>query len=478
MDFGNRPLTRRTVLKGAGAMLSLPFLEAMLPSRASASVAPPKRLGIFSVTGGTVLESWKPSTVGPLGKLPSILRPLDGLQSDFMVLSGLSNSGNCDSLNGHENCAYKHLTAVDFAKKEGGKIFAGVSLDQCLAQRLGDQSYLPSIEMGINLNLYSFRDANTPVFSEANPRFVFDRMFRGRKPVVPNWFARTGKAVLPANVEVGTGNPDQGVIDVLLEQAKDLRRQLGRDDQQKLDGYLSSVHSVEGRMRRLEARLRQELLDAQNPGPSKLVKPTLYPENIPFYKISGEVERDPEKHGEYIAILSDLMVLAFQTDSTRVVTLAAGSDEAHFPGVITVGYETHCHTLEHQGNADRVENADPVAREACRQIHTWYTSLFAETVRKMKSIDEGGSSLLDNTTLLYTSYMSDGGHGMSNYPVVLAGRGGGTLKPGKHIDFGKDVPMSNLYTELINNMGVKCEEFGNNKSTKNVMFGGRLPGLG
>ena len=126
--------------------------------------------------------------------------------------------------------------------------------------------------------------------------------------------------------------------------------------------------------------------------------------------------------------MSDLMVLAFQTDTTRVATLAVGSDEAHFPGVVTVGYEHHCHTLEHQGNAGRPEDADPISREACRQIHAWYTELFAEMVKKMKGIDEGGSSLLDNTMLLYTSYMADGGHGTKDYPALLVGKAGGTLE--------------------------------------------------
>src|ERR1700749_4284030 len=130
-----------------------------------------------------------------------------------------------------------------------------------------------------------------------------------------------------------------------------------------------------------------------------------------------------------------MMVLAFQTDSTRVVTVAAGSDEARFPGVVTVGYERHCHTLEHQGNAGRPEDADPIAREELRQIHAWYTQLFAEVVRKLKGIDEGGSTLLDNSVIMYTSYMADGGHGTNDYPVLLAGRAGGALKTGRHLAF-------------------------------------------
>ena len=139
-------------------------------------------------------------------------------------------------------------------------------------------------------------------------------------------------------------------------------------------------------------------MDLASPGPSKLHLPTNLPaEGRPIWEITRPIDQDPNKHGEYISLLADLMVLAFQTDTTRVCTIAAGSDDCMFPGVVTVGYERHCHTIEHQGNAGNPEDADPIAREACRQIHEWYTSLFAEMVRKMQGIDEGGSTLLDNT---------------------------------------------------------------------------------
>lgn len=165
-----------------------------------------------------------------------------------------------------------------------------------------------------------------------------------------------------------------------------------------------------------------EAEDLKWPGPSKLVTTDLPDRKIPIYKLKDLVYRDPEKHAEYIRVMSDLLVLSFQTDTTRVATLAVGADDAMFPGVVTVGYETHCHTLEHQGNAGRPEDADPISREALRQIHTWYTSLFAEAVRKMKAIDEGGTSLLDNCLLMYTSYMADGGHGTEDYPIALLGQ--------------------------------------------------------
>ncbi len=475
----NESISRRTLLKSTGAILALPFLESIFPARSygsSTAIKPPVRMGIFSVTGGTVLESWKPSTVGNLTKLPSILRPLEFAREDILILSGLSQSGQSDNLNAHEHCALMHLTGSDLVKKEGGTLYAGVSVDQFAAQRIGDKSILPSLEIGINGNQYSFQNANTPVPYENNPRFVYERMFKGRRPVTPDWQRRGTNLPMDQQRHV-LGNEDQSVIDLVLEQAKDLRKSLGGNDKEKLDGYLSSVRAVEMRLQLLEARVKAELLDTNNPHNAQLIKPSLFPESIPFGQISSEIERDPERHGEYISLMAELMVLAFQTDTTRVAVFAAGSDEASFPGVVTVGYERHCHTLEHQGNADKPENADPIAREACRQIHAWYTSLFAEMVRKMKTIDEGGSTLLDNSMLLFTSYMADGGHGTNDYPVLIAGKAGNSLRTGRHIQYEKDTPVANLYLEMLARIGVNADTFGNSHTSKNARYNGKLPGL-
>jgi Protein of unknown function (DUF1552) len=474
------PLSRRAVLRGAGAFVALPYLEAMAPRRAFAVEPgkPPLRLGIFSVTGGTVLESWRPKEVGPLGKLPSILRPLEPFKDDLLVLSGLAQSGNSDGLNAHEHCAFLHLTGAEMVKKVEGKIIAAVSVDQVAARATIDQTYLPSLELGLNNNQYSFRSPDTYVPYEANPRLVFERMFRGRAPVVPNWSRRGRARADQIRASSKPESPDRAVIDLVLDEAKSLRRDLGRVDRHKLDEYLHSVESIEKRVSFLEARQAVEALDLADPGPSKIVLPSNLPaEGLPIWKITQPVERDPERHAEYINLMADLMILAFQTDTTRVVTLAAGSDEASFPGVVTVGYERHCHTLEHQGNAARVEDADPIAREACRQIHAWYTALFAQMVARMKAIDEGGSTLLDNTLLLYTSYMADGGHGRDDYPTLIAGKAGGTLRPGRHIAYRDKTPTSNLYLEILNRMGVETDVFGDNKTAKNASYEGRLPGL-
>ena len=430
-------------------------------------------MGIFSVAGGTVLESWKCAEDGPLKTLPSILRPLDFCKEDMLLLRGLAQSGESENVNAHEHCAFTHLTGAARVGREGGKIKTSISVDQAAAALHSSETFLPSLEIGLNINQYSFDRDGKPVPSEPDPKLVFDRMFRGRKPVVPNW-ARRAQSHVEAT-EAARDSYDQSVLDLVRENTQALNRRLGRADQQRLGEYLESVRGVEQRIQKLQALLKEEALDEKQPGPSNLIHPAL--EDFSFAKSRNAIERDPERHGEYIGLIADMMILAFQTDSTRVVTLAAGSDEASFPGVVTVGYERHCHTLEHQGNAGKVEDADPISREACRQIHAWYTALFAETVRKMKAIDEGGSSLLENTMLLYTSYMANGGHGREDYPALLVGKGGGTLKPGRQIGFRDRTPVANLYVEMLERMGNSAGEFGNSKTAKGAAYEGRLPGL-
>ncbi len=423
-------ISRRTMLRGAGAMMALPFLEAMLPpglGAASAKARPPVRLGIFTVTGGTVLESWQPKEAGPLGKLPSILQPLDFARQDMLVVSGLAHCGRSEGLNGHEHCAYLHLTGAPLVKKDKGKPTAALSVDQAAAKELGTGTLFSSLEFGLTSHetMYSWRGPTSPVPYESNPRLVFERMFRGRTPIVPNWQRRAITPAGEARKRAKSDSYEQSVLDLVMEDARDLRARLGRADQRKLDEYLQAVRAIETRVQFVESRLRVELRDLKDPGPSKLNLPVaLPPEGGEYWKFFHAVHRDPEKHAEYIRLMADLLVLAFQTDTTRVATVAVGSDEALFPGVVTVGYERHCHTLEHRGNAGRPEDADPIAREGLRQVHAWYTRLFAEMVAKMRKIDEGGSSLLDNSLLLYTSYMSDGGHGTRDYPAAAAGQGG------------------------------------------------------
>lgn len=486
-----KPIPRRTFLRGAGACVTLPFLEAMMPRRAIGSLTPaggpPLRMAILSVSGGTVLESWKPEQAGALtGELPSILRPFEFCKNDLTIVSGLSQNGKTQGdFNGHTSCAILHLTAPEVAKNEGGKYIAGTSVDQFIAQKIGKETYLPSLEIGLGKGetRYSYADDGQPVPYEGNPKMVFDRMFRGRKPEIPNWGSSGARNAAAAPVqqtvtETKQSSLGQSVLDLVLDEAKALKQQLGYEDQQRLGNYMDSVRSVEKRVQYLTVRQESAIAEAGPPQPVSdhhggLIMPDM---DGDVWSDDRGISTDPELHMEYIRTMTDLMVLAFQTNTTRLVTFAIGAEGFMFPGIVTVGYEHHYHTLQHQGNARTVEEADPISREACRQINAWYASLIAEAVAKMKSIDEGGTSLLDNSMILYTSYMANGGHQKHDYPCALIGKAKGTLPGGQHIACEAKTPVSNLYVEMINRMGIETDTFGDNKADYGK-HGGRIPGL-
>lgn len=467
--------------------MALPFMEAMIPRRAIGSLVPaagpPLRTAIFSVSGGTVLESWKPEAAGPLGELPSILRPFEFCKDDMTLVSGLAQNGKTEgSFNGHTSCSILHLTAPKVAKNENGKYLAGTSVDQVIAQHIGKNSFLPSLEIGMGKGetRFSYSGDGEPVPYESNPQLVFDRMFRGRKPEIPNWGSQARRPVAEAKTvtETHQSSLGQSVLDLVMDEAKTLQRQLGYEDQQRLGNYMDAVRSVEKRVQYLTVRQEKVLAEKGPPIPTSdshggLIIPEI---DGDIWKDDRGIGGDPELHAEYLQLMTDLLVLAFQTNTTRMVTFAIGQEGYSFPGVVTVGYERHYHTLQHQGNARRVEDADPISREACRQINAWYAGFIAEAVAKMKSIDEGGVSLLDNSQLLYTSYMANGGHHKHNYPTLIIGKGKGSYKGGQHIVCEDKTPVANLYLEMINRMGVETDEFGDNRADYSH-HDGRIPDL-
>lgn len=490
-----KPLSRRTFLRGSGAALALPFLDAMIPTRAMGSIGaagrPPVRMGIFTASGGTVIESWAPEAEGALGELPSILRPLQPFKDDLLIVSGLSQNGKTTGkFNGHTSCAKLHLTCCNEAIEKDGKYILGPSVDQIAAQKIGKDSFLPSIEIGQGKGetKFSYASAEEPVPYEGNPRLVFERMFRGRKPTVPNWQSASAAAAAtpPPQTSKPTidkdAEPDglsKSVLDLVLDEAKSLRRKLGAGDRDRLEQYMDSVRSVEKRIAILDLQQTERVADLPEPEPQSDSHGGLIIPEITEDKWSDDrsISSDPEFHAEYIRAMIDLIVLAFQTDTTRVATFAVGQEGFMFPGVVTVGFERHYHTLQHQGNSRNIEDADPISREACRQVNAWYASFFAELIGRMKAIDEGGTSLLDNSMMLYTSYMADGGHNKHNYPALIAGNAQGQFKTGQHIACEKRTPVSNLYIEMLNAMGAEVDEFGDSHKSEHARYDGRIPGI-
>lgn len=479
MILKSEHLSRRHFLRGAGAVMALPFMDSLLPRAFGKSLAaqPPLRMAIVSFGQGTVHESWTPEQVGPLGKLPSILRSLQPYKDDLLLVSGLSHSGRTKGgTNAHQHCAYLHLTGAPEIGRTGGQIHTTVSVDQVAASHLANQTLFPSIEIGASTDGYSFTDKGMKVPFERDPKRLFERMFRGGRPVVaPNWQARADAQAAAVRKTESRYSHQYSVLDLVRDDARSVSRTLGREDQEKMNHYLESVREIEKRLEIMDRRLQLELADMKNPGPSE---PILH--SAPTFeedKYSTGTKGNPIFYEEYCDLMGEMMILALQTDSTRMITYAAGGPGS-YPGVVTVGYERHGHTLDHNGNAKKIEDAEPIAREACRQKHAWMTDIFARMVEKMKNIDEGGSSLLDNTMMLYTSYMAHGGHSRQDYPCLLVGgRNAAGLKTGQHLHFENDVPVSNLYCEMLNLMGMPVEEFGDNLTSKNAAYDGRLPGL-
>ncbi len=461
-------ISRRRALFGAGAMLSLPFLESWRPAWAEengGAGAAPLRMAIYTVAGGTVLEAWKPEKKGELGELPSILAPLEPYRDSLTLVSGLSHGGQVQGC-AHATCARLHLSC-------GGD----VSVDQAAAQVVGGATVLPSLEIGMtnHQTKFSYREG-APLPFEMNPHVVFERMFKGRPPVVPNWSRRQAQEARQVRETARSDSVEQSILDAVLDQANDLNRRLSRSDQRTLEQYLYSVRSVEAQLGRLEERRRSETRDSAAEG--KALVPEFPPEShFRDYTNSWWMWRNPEMHAEYIRIMSDMLVLAFQTDTTRVITAALGEDNAMFDGVVTGGTERQAHALEHNGNAPKNQRPDPVAREGCRQIHAWYTRLFAEMVGKLRQIDEGGTPLLENCLILYTSYMADGGHGIEDYPTLLVGGAQGRLNTGRHLAYPVGTPVANLYVEMLNCLDARVRAFGDSHTAENRSFDGRLPGL-
>jgi len=424
--------------------LALPFLDAMAPRKAFASVAgpkPPVRMACLYFPNGVWEDAWVPRSAGTNFELSECLQPLSEFQSSLNVLSGLDKANSHDG-DGHYAKTGNFLTGEPVAKTTGRDISAGgISMDQLAAQRLGHLTPLPSLEMGTDpvvsgidsnvgyTRLYgsyiSWRSATLPVPKEINPRFVYERLFGDKDS--------EGR---PANLR-RQYEDHQSLLDFALNDAKSLRGRLGRDDQVKLDEYLESVRAVE---RRIEFAMQPDPRDWRPEDLGQLP-------GAPDHKI-------PADFREHVKLMLDLMVLAFQTDSTRVLTFmfandVSGRNFSFLPGVSG----GHHHLSHHENKADMIAQY--------KKITTWHTEQCAYLLGKLQAIPEGEGTLLDNSMILFGSSISDGNrHDPSNLPIVVAGKAGGAFRTGQHIASADGTPLCNLYATMLNTMGVEVDEFG------------------
>jgi hypothetical protein len=456
----NWHLSRRTFLRGAGAALALPMLEAMTPLKALAdaapaaaggAVAPPVRMAFMYFPNGAWPQAWVPAAAGADYELPFSLSPLETVKNEVLVLSGLDKAASHEG-DGHYAKTANFLTGAHVNKTTGKDISAGgISVDQLAAQQVGDQTPLPSLELGIDpvvsgtdnnvgyTRLYasyiSWRGPNLPVAREINPRSAYDRLF-GPKDA-------QGRPITD-----GTASDDaRSLLDMALEDANTLRGRVGRDDLAKVDEYLEAVRSVE---KRVEYTTRKGVGRYQ---------PTTPPEQL-----AQPPEHAPHDYGEHVRLMLDMMVLAFWTDSTRVASFMFANDVSgrNFSRMIDGVHGGHHEISHHKNDKDTIEEY--------KKINRWHVQQFARMVEKMRSMKEGERTLLDNSMVLFGSSMSDGNkHDPANLPLVLAGRGGGAISPGRHVANPGGTPLCNLYLSMLDRVGVQVPRFGDST--------GKLAGL-
>ncbi|HWG47460.1 MAG TPA: DUF1552 domain-containing protein [Gemmataceae bacterium] len=450
----NWQVDRRTVLKGLGVSLALPFLEAMIPPlRAAQTPKPPVRFGIWYYPQGSLPEHWVPTEVGPLTKLPSVLRPFEAVRGKTTVISNLTNSCYYEgrfSRGGHQHEMHVFSCAKNI--RDQGVRSASVSIDQFIAGKVGQETPVKSLTL-VDGGARSFwHDNATPIAGEFSPRIVFDRLFR----------RQVNKS----------GLSDSSILDVVRDQAVSLKQRVGRQDQRQLDQYLESVRATETQLHLVEKR--QKEIEADHSRKQVNLKVEGLPET-PHYRFDHD---DSKQVQNYLRLMSDLVVLAFQTDTTRVGSLNLWPF-GEFPDIVSIGTEFSHHALAHAGANYDPKNGDPIAREAFREITVWLNKNCAYLLQKLDSIQEPNGTLLDNCLILNISDLAVGGdHSVENIPTVLFGSGGGILKTGRHIVAEKFTPVANLYVELLNRMGIPVAEFGDSKIHPERKHDGRLPALG
>ncbi len=440
MSIQQSRLTRRTVLRGLGVSLALPWLESLAP-RAVAGPAVgasgPQRMAFMFVPNGVHLPDWTPSQDGYGFDLPHILSPLASVQDDLLVISGLTHDkgrANGDGPGDHARSASVFLTGAQPRKTAGENIRSGVSVDQVAAQAAGTATRFASLELGCEAGRsagncdsgyscayssnVSWSSESTPVAKETNPRLVFERLFGDG--------AARGRDQNAARRE----ELKKSILDFISEDARKLQSKLGSNDKQKLDEFLNGVREVERRIERADDDPKISI-DVDYPIP----------------------KGTPSDYGQHIRLMCDMMVLAFQTDRTRIATCMladAGSNRSYRQINVADGH----HDLSHH-------RGDAAKHAKIREINRFHVSQLAYFLQKLKSTPEGDGNLLDKSMICYGSAISDGDrHNNENLPVLLAGHGGGQIDTGRHIRVAPETPMCNLFMSMLDRFGTPVDFMG------------------
>lgn len=430
--IGRYRMSRRAFVGGAGATVALPLLPSLWPEHAFAQAPPPLRFLAYYVPCGIHMPGWTPSAEGAGFAVTPILQPLAdaAMLGDVLVLSGLANApARPDGPGDHASGTGSFLTCAHPFKTEGADIANGISVDQVAAAAIGADTSFASLELGIEGGssaggcdsgyscAYSrniaWAGVSTPLPKLTSPSTVFDRLFGGIDPMA-SAAERARRKLFQTSV-----------LDYVIGDTNKLAKKLGQTDARKLDEYLTGLREV-------ELRIESDQGPMCDPG-------TRPPDNY-----------DLQTH---VGLMQDLMVLAFQCDATRVITFMLGN-AASGRSYDFIGVTGAHHELSH--------HQDDAAKQASLQtIDTWEIEQFAALLAKLKAIDESGTSLLDSTAAFFSSEIEDGdSHSHYNLPVLVAGKLGGALRPGRHVRYPNDEPLANLFTSILRGLGVANDKFG------------------
>lgn len=457
-------ITRRQALKGLGVSISLPFLESIawaVDPKIVKNYKSPVRSMFIMIPQGVVMDNWKFNKNTPVA-IPKIIQPLTPLLSSILFINGVKHdkaNSNGSGAGDHARSAGTFLTGTQCRKTAGTDIETGISIDQVIAQKTGLYTSLPSLELGIEQGAQagscdsgyscaysssiSWRTSNTPNAKEINPKAVFDRMFNAKKTVKT---AKGGPDVDPKFIKESDipKTLDQSILDLVLEDAQGMRRVINGSDQRKLDEYLDSIRALEKRIEFSQKEARQSALESANKKPGNY---------SPLIEVNPQ--GTPKDFVEHVKLMFDLSILAFQTDTTRIITFMMGNEGSNrtYPHI---GVDRAHHEISHHQN-------DPSKLEDLTKINTHHIDLLAYMLQKMNSLNDGKGTLLDNSQILYGSAISDGNsHSHTNLPILVAGKAGGTISTGKVIDTTSN--MCDLFLAMAARAGSPLDNHGD--STK------------
>jgi hypothetical protein len=444
------------MLQGVGAAVALPWLEIMSRTTALGGTIgrPPVRMGYFYVPNGIHMANWRPGAEGELAELPPILKSLEPVKQQTLVLSNLA-ADHCNG-NGaaHEPSGGGFLVGKKCKHSEVPEV-GGVSVDQVAAQEIGLSTPVDSLSLGIDpghrgdhgysgtyMSHISWRSKTTPTALELNPRQLYDRLFRGQAPRRPDWNAQAAPLKPPAD------SVEASVLDLVQEETRSLQRKLGFSDRRKLEEYLEGIRNIEKRIAQASADNHSHHQDSFQKDPlAETDEPELPKLIIPDGK------GIPSVYADHANLMLDILTLAFQTDATRVATFMFSYEKSgrSYPQIEAPG--AHHSTSHHGGKS---ENHDQLTK-----INAHHVELFSRMLQRMAQIEEGEGTLLDNVMLCYGSGISDGNkHNHDDLPILVAGGAGKTLRGGRHIVYPAKTPLCNLYVDMLNRSGVQREQFG------------------